>query len=398
MTKSEDPIKHILSSLQERAKELNCLYTVDEILSRWDASMEDVAHKIIETIPPGWQHPHICQARVMIHGVAYQPNGFAETEWHQDADVIVEDECVGNIAVFYREARPEADEGPFLKEERRLINAIAERMSFFLLQRRLRSTHRSWQDVEEISSQEHPDWKVILNFIGKTDQRLLERITRKMINRLCEMGTKEGQRLLREFLMETPAIEPSDENRPQQRRKLAGLAKVMEKTFDLASDYCSKEELLLYLQSWIEEEKAAFLVNTLENPHSGLMEITEAVLRFQNADADESKLSNSVQKSLRVALLRRLFSDQPAFVNVAKDYFNVADFYDVFQRVIHTSQSHGKLGGKSAGMFLGAQVVKRSREQAGLFKNIKIPKTWHISSDGILYFMHYNNLEDIYDR
>jgi predicted nucleotidyltransferase len=398
MTKSEDPIKHILASLQERAKELNCLYAVDEILSRWDASMEEVAHKIIEVMPPGWQYPHICQARMVVHGVVYQPGGFVETEWRQAADIVVEGQAVGDVLVFYTEERPQADEGPFLKEERRLINAIAERISFFLLQRRLRSTHRSWEDVERISSQEHPDWKVILNFIGKTDQKLLARITRKMINRLCEIGTEEGEKLLQEFLTETPIPEQFDENRPQRRRELAGLMKVMGKTFDLAARYCSEDELLLYLQSWIEEEKAAGLVNTLENPHSGLMEMTEAVLRFQNADVDESKLSISVRKSLRVALLRRLFSDQSEFVNVAKHYFNVVDFYDLFQRVVHSSQSHGKMGGKSAGMFLAAQVVKHSPEHAELFKNVKIPKTWHISSDAILYFMHYNNLEDIYDR
>jgi hypothetical protein len=398
MTKSEDPIKHILASLQERAKELNCLYAVDEILSRWDASMEEIANKIIEAIPPGWQYPHICQARMTIHGVIYKPEGFEETEWCQSAEFVVDGESIGEIAVFYTKERAELDEGPFLKEERRLINALADRVSFFLLQRRLRSTHQSWQDVEAISSQEHPDWKVILNFIGKTDQRLLERITRKMINRLCEIGTEEGEKLLQEFLTETPVVEPFDENRPQQRRELAGLAKVMEKTFDLAAHHCSKDELLLYLQSWIEEEKAAFLVNTLENPHSGLMEITEAVLRFQNAEVDESKLSISVRKSLRVALLRRLFSDQSTFVNVAKNYFNVVDFYDLFQRVVNSSQSHGKMGGKSAGMFLAAQMVKRSPEHAEVFKNVKTPKTWHISSDTILYFMHYNNLEDIYDR
>jgi hypothetical protein len=219
-----------------------------------------------------------------------------------------------------------------------------------------------------------------------------------MINRLCEMGTTEGESLLQEYLMETPISEPFDENRPQQRRELAGLTTVMGKTFDLASQYCSEDELLLYLQSWIEEEKASFLVNTLENPHSGLMEMIEAVLRFQNADVDESKLSISVRKSLRVALLRRLFSDQSAFVNVAKHYFNVADFYDLFQRIVHSSQSHGKMGGKSAGMFLADQVVKHTPEHAEMFKNVKIPKTWHVSSDTILYFMHYNNLEDIYDR
>jgi hypothetical protein len=397
MPEQEERTRHILAALQERAKELNCLYAVDEILSRRGASTDDVAHQIIDAIPPGWQYPGICRARLTLNGAVYQPGAFVETPWRLFSDILVEGERVGEIAVYYAEARPDADEGPFLKEERRLINAIAERVAFFVLQQKLRSALQSWQDASGISP-EHPDWKVVLNFIGKTDQRLLERITRKMINRLCETGTKEGQALLQEFLVEAPLAEPVDENRPLQRMALAGLTKVTEKAFDLAADAWSEDELLQCLESWIEEEKAAFLIDTLENPHSGLQGMAEAVLRFQNANVDESKLSHSVQTSLRVALLRRLFSDNSAFVGVAKDHFALNDFYDLFQRVIYSAESHGKLGGKSAGLFLAAQLVKHSPENKGLFKNVKIPRTWHVSSDTILYFIHYNNLEDIYDR
>jgi hypothetical protein len=398
MPESEDRTRHILAALQERAKELSCLYTVDEILSGRDASIAEVAGRIIEAIPSGWQYPAICRARLSLYGAVYQPPRCVETAWRQRADILVEGERVGDITVFYAEARPEADEGPFLKEERRLINAIAERIAFFLLQMRLRSALQSWQDAKATSDQEHPDWKVILNFIGKTDERLLERITRKMINRLCETGTAEGERLLQEFLMEAPAAEQTDENRPQERRVLAGLARVTERTFDLAASSWSENELLQYLESWIEEEKAAFLIDALENPHTGLLGMAEAVMRFQNAKVDESKLSASVQISLRVAMLRRLFSDNSSFISVAKDHFALADFYDLIQRVVYAAESHGKLGGKSAGLFLAAQLVKHAPETVGLFKNLKIPRTWHVSSDTILYFIHYNNLEDIYDR
>jgi hypothetical protein len=72
--------------------------------------------------------------------------------------------------------RAECGRGPFLKEERRLINAIAERLAFFLLQQRL-APPSGLEGAREMSSEEHPDWKVILNFIAKTDPRLLERVS-----------------------------------------------------------------------------------------------------------------------------------------------------------------------------------------------------------------------------
>ena len=37
----------------------------------------------------------------------------------------MQDEVVGRISVCYIEERPPADAGPFLKEERKLINTIA---------------------------------------------------------------------------------------------------------------------------------------------------------------------------------------------------------------------------------------------------------------------------------
>ena len=398
MPESEERTRHILWALQERAKELTCLYAVDEMLSRPDAPVEEVARKAVEAIPPGWQHPGICVARVLLDGAAYQSEHFVETQWGQRADVTVEGERVGEIAVFYTESRPDADEGPFLKEERRLINAIAERFAFFLLQRRLRSALQSWKVAREMSAEEHPDWKVILNFIGKTDPRLLERVTRKMINLLCEIGGKGADVLLREFLSEASPDESDGQNRPLARRAMLGLTRVMEQTFDLASQCCTEDELLSHLESWIEEEKAGFLIDVLENPATGLREIAEAVLRFQSADVDENRLSRSVQISLRAALVRLLFSDNPEFVGIAKDYFRVTDFHNMLQRVIHSSESHGKLGGKSAGLFLAEHIVARSAERDHLFKNLKTPRTWHVSSDTILYFIHYNNLEDTYDR
>ncbi|MGA1867351.1 MAG: hypothetical protein ACMUJM_02275 [bacterium] len=37
--------------------------------------------------------------------------------------------CVGTVEVYYMEEKPEMDEGPFLKEERDLINTIAAKIA-----------------------------------------------------------------------------------------------------------------------------------------------------------------------------------------------------------------------------------------------------------------------------
>jgi hypothetical protein len=399
MTKQEKPTEHILASLQERAKELNCLYEVDEILSRPDDSVDDIGRRIVNVLPKGYQHVDVCRARLTLLGRTYRSEGLVETEWRQSADIAVQDDLVGEVEIFYSADRPKSDEGPFLKEERRLINAVAERLGLFILQRRLRTARKTWETaVEKISDPTHDDWSVILDFIRRTDRKLLTRITRKMINHLCWAGVSEAQELLQKFLMGGGSFRGADENRPLKRSQLKNLAELTDKAFSIALQHYSEEELLTFLHTWIDEDKTSPLVDTLENPDSGLAEITDAVQRFESAGVNEFELPVAVQKVLRVSLLRRLFSDQPSFINVAKNYVEVRDFFDLLRHVIHPSQSHGKLGGKGAGLFLAWQVVKRATEHAELFNNFRIPKTWYVSSDSLRLFMHFNNLEDIYDR
>ena len=63
---TDKPIDRILHDLQERAKELNCLYRVDELLGREEATLDDVLGEVIRTIPAGWQFPDVCVARIVL--------------------------------------------------------------------------------------------------------------------------------------------------------------------------------------------------------------------------------------------------------------------------------------------------------------------------------------------
>ena len=65
MDLTHDPIEKILEALQERAKELNCLYRIEEILHRPDVPLEEVLRAAIEVIPSGWQWAGSCQARII---------------------------------------------------------------------------------------------------------------------------------------------------------------------------------------------------------------------------------------------------------------------------------------------------------------------------------------------
>jgi len=401
MSTTDGSIDQILQTLQERAKELNCLYQVDEILSRRNQPTAEVYRQIARAVPPGWQFPDMCRCRIVMADEVYEPDGFTETPWCMKADIVAEGQGIGEIAVAYTEEKPKADEGPFLKEERRLIDAIADRIGLFIMQQQLRSAHQSWQSaVQSISAHETQPWAVLLEFLRRTDQNLLARITRKMINHLCWNGIREAEPLLHESLAEDSRFdaEAGDENRPLQKRTVESTTGLTERTFQVAARHLSEAEVVACMQRWINEEKSTYLIKSLENPGTGLAEMAEAVERYRAAAIDETELPLAVQTSLKVALLRRYFVDQLAYIKVAKNYVRVEDFYDLVQHLIHPSRSQGKLGGKGAGLFLATQIIRKSPEYAEIFRNLKIPKTWYLASDTLLEFIHYNNLEEVYNR
>ena len=116
------------SALGERVKELNCLYGTASIVEIPGITFEEIVQKTVDLIPPSWQYPEITCAKIVLEGREFKTDNFTETKWKQRADIIVHDEQVGYLEVCYLEQKTDVSEGPFLLEERKLIDAVAERM------------------------------------------------------------------------------------------------------------------------------------------------------------------------------------------------------------------------------------------------------------------------------
>ena len=115
--------------LRERIKELNCLYSVSKLIEENEADIDTAMQRIVNLLPVSWQFPEIATARIIIREVSYVSKSFRTSPWKQAANVYESSERIGAVEVYYLEEMPESDEGPFLAEERSLINAIAIRIS-----------------------------------------------------------------------------------------------------------------------------------------------------------------------------------------------------------------------------------------------------------------------------
>jgi two-component system NtrC family sensor kinase len=119
-------------ALRERVKELTCLYGIAQVAYSPGLALGETLQRIVELLPPAWQYPEIACARIAVGGRAYVAPGFQESPHRQAADVLVGGTQRGVIEVFYKRDMPRFAEGPFLKEERSLIDTVAREVALII--------------------------------------------------------------------------------------------------------------------------------------------------------------------------------------------------------------------------------------------------------------------------
>ncbi|MBL7186580.1 MAG: PAS domain-containing sensor histidine kinase [Phycisphaerae bacterium] len=122
-------------ALRERVKELTCLYGIAQIAGRPGISLEEVLQGVVELLPSAWQYPEIASPRITLDGTVYQTAEFQETGQKQTADIVVGGQPRGSVEIVYTEQKPEIDEGPFLKEERNLIDEASRQIALIIERR-----------------------------------------------------------------------------------------------------------------------------------------------------------------------------------------------------------------------------------------------------------------------
>jgi len=125
---SEIEPEKVEAALRERIKELNCLYGVSQLAERHMYSLDALLQELVNFLPYSWQYPAITCSRILFKGKTYTSDGFKVTNWRQSSRLYMYHEVVGECDIFYLEECPPADEGPFLKEERALLDAVAEQI------------------------------------------------------------------------------------------------------------------------------------------------------------------------------------------------------------------------------------------------------------------------------
>jgi DNA-binding CsgD family transcriptional regulator len=167
-------------ALRERIKELNCLYAIAQLVESESNSIDDVLAVVANILPPSWQYPEITCARVMFQGKTFKSRGFKVTRWRQSSQIFMYNEPVGEVTIFYLEERAPAHEGPFLFEERALLDAVAERIGKIAMhldaERELHETNHQLTVERRALREANTALKTLMNRIEEEKREIYKQI------------------------------------------------------------------------------------------------------------------------------------------------------------------------------------------------------------------------------
>jgi pyruvate,water dikinase len=400
----------MIHELKERVKELNCFYRITKIIRNSKLSIDEALQEIVKVIPPAWQYPDQTCVRIYLEGREFKTDNFQATQWNQVSDLVVDEKKIGVLEIFYLEERPQANEGPFLTEERKLIDAIADLLSKFIEERRIKEElERQRQKLDFVekmmkfegettektkSRDKKQDWEVILDLLAKTDSRTLLRLTRKMAYHLYRMENEKITNLLIKISpddSDSAAVNWRGVNMPNPRDDLNTFLTIQKQVFNIAKESIPADVISTLFANWMRQDKARPLLLMSQKSGIPLVEIAAELNRFSDQEDLDTSISPEDKMSIKTALIRRFFAERLEYVNVAKTAFELKDFITIIEHMVGPAQGSGKLGGKASGVLLAEKLIKEEMKKNPVLKNINFP----MNSDTVLSFIHYNDLDEV---
>ena len=113
--------------LQQRLKNLNCLYALSKIVNRQGAQLEQIFQETVNLIRQAYRYPESTCVRLTFDGIRYQTEDFQKSEISRLVQIKAHEENVGAIEVYQLGGKTDNSEYPSLSEEEdSLLFAVTE--------------------------------------------------------------------------------------------------------------------------------------------------------------------------------------------------------------------------------------------------------------------------------
>jgi hypothetical protein len=131
--RAEKALEQRTRELDERVKELNCLYDISRLLNQTDAGFDQIMQAVARLLPGGFTWADMACARVTIGAREFVSERYQETSWRFVCPIAAGGMRRGSMTINYlQKIFLEDGEELFSVEEKNLVSAIAEMVGHFV--------------------------------------------------------------------------------------------------------------------------------------------------------------------------------------------------------------------------------------------------------------------------
>lgn len=370
-----------IEDLVERAKELECLYRVDEALTGND--LREVLLDLCEVIPFGFRDMKNCCVEIGFDASVYRPAGFFETQDGITAEIVINGERRGYIKAAYSENAFPKEANAFLEQEKRLLHTIANRVAESIFRR----DHQNTGDVRSA-------WEAIVRLLEKTDHGMLLHVCEKMLALYASISPHFIQSIFEDMGWVDYYVK-GETNFPLESLPDFDVVRLSGLIFRSARACLPDSQIYDSLGLWIYQGKTYELVKAVNKRESDVKSISNALSYYLKAVKGNEMASEATRRWLTVELIYKFLTDKPNLVTSAQRYISIEDVHDFLEFYICSPNRIGKIGGKGAGFLIANRILEAFKDRYPEFENIRMPKTWYISSEEFLNVLEINGLEEL---
>ncbi len=343
-------------ALRERVKELNCLYGISHLAQNRELPLGELIRQVGELVCSSWQYPEITCARIRIGALDSPTRNFRQSPWSQASAIFIQEERIGEIEVLYLEERPECDEGPFLREERHLIDAVADKLGR-LVQASRTEAHMRMLARELIKAQENERLRIATE--------LHDHLAQDLATLKLDLGG----------LMEQPQAEgpPMQERLAELTERLSGaITAIRNMAYDLLPPGLEDLGLVRTLARYCADfaNRSGLAVDFFADGMEGLRLGFETQINIYRLV--QESLTNARKHAQASQATVRIICSHPSLIVRIEDNGQGVDL-EQRQDEFYQAKKMGIWGMRERARLLGGRITLRSRPGRGMRIHIEIP-------------------------
>jgi pyruvate,water dikinase len=367
--------------LVERAKELECLYLIEESLT--GDSLAESLKKLTSIIPMGFRNTYNCVVVIKFDEYIIGQKAMMEHKDVLDSAIIVNGQNRGYIKVMYPQHTFPEDDIIFLDHEIRLLNTISRRIS---------ETIGKMESLQVYNYKNR--WEAILDLLQKTDHEILLYVCEKMLALLAGINPNMIENIFKEMNLVSYNLY-NEINFPLETLPEVDVIHLSKILFNNQAMNLTDSQIYDYINLWVYQGKTHKLIKIVDKRDSDVKKISGALSSYLNAVKNNEMSSEATKRWLKVELTRRFITGNPKVIARIHKHIQVEAFLKLLDTFISSPKSIGRIGGKGSGFFLANQILESHKHQLPESLNIVIPKTWYISSDEFGHLLEDNGFDEL---